>query len=203
MSVDVSYVFIGQMENKENVTGLNYSYSKTDSNSMLVSYIIILKIANNAPDAARVTNFRAYLAPQITVHDAFFTQPNGSPVPGPMGQPAVEVQNALITEARDGQVTGGWSNTWWSYTVRLVAITGITTLNNFDQQYLQNRTLDVYAGVNAEPAYTKGKSDNAYDYKRITFTYVDGNYLYNALLEENQTLVIDGLDAKITANRSS
>jgi hypothetical protein len=201
IAVEVVYAYIGQPSVNSNTTGLYYNVTKASTDYSLSSYIVVLKVTNNAAESAKITDFRVFVAPNIKVFDAFFTQSNGSPVPGPMGLPALEVNNALISDQRAGESSGAWANVWQPGSTRLVAISGMTSFNKFEEQYLQNGTLYIYGNASGEPAYTSGKSDGVYDLKHVTFQSVGDGFLYNDLLSKNQSLLIDGLDARVSPSQ--
>ena len=197
LSVKLVYAYIGHPTLSANTTGLDYSIPQTNTVYRLASYVVILKVTNNAAQDASITDIRLFVAPNIKVHDAFFTQPNGSPVPGPMGLPAVEISNALISEQRTPKSLAGWSNIWQPGDSRLVAITGVTSFGPWAEQYLLNGTLCMYGAVSGEPAYIAGTSGSSYDFRQVTFQNVGDGYLFNELVGKNQTLILDGLGAEV------
>jgi hypothetical protein len=91
-------------------------------------------------------------------------------------------------------------------TPQLIALTGVVSLNQFSEQRLENLTVSVWGSVTAQTGYASGQSawtsqsQTANDVKQIVFEHMGGDYIYNRLLEQNQTLVINGLDATVVGD---
>ena len=197
----VVYAYIGHPTVNAITAGFNYNTSQTSSNYNLASYVIILKATNNGAEMVSMTQFRAYIAQQITERAIGLNDSNGNPAPGSLGGPSFEISNTIISDSRTGLQTGGFSNYLDAETSRLIALTGVVSLNQFSEQILENLTVSVWGSVTAQTGYASGQSawapqsQTANDVEQIVFQRTGDDYLYNRLLGQNQTLVIDGLDA--------
>lgn len=154
-----------------------------------------------------MTEFRAVLAQRITENKIGFNDSNGNPAPGGLGGPSFEISNSMVTDQRASMATAGFSNYLDAKSSRLIALTGVISLNKFDQQHLQSGHLSVWGSVTAQTGYASGQSvwgpdsQSANDVEQVTFKQIGNDYLYNVLLSTNQTLIIDGLDVTVESNR--
>ncbi len=212
ISVKLVYAYIGHPTVNNKIEGLYYNntQTKSDMNYNLASYVIVLRVTNNA-EANRhqqfvsITQIRVAVAPLIVEYKQFLNDSNGQPAPGGLGGPAYGISNAVISEDRkalQGEVAG-WSDYLDAGSSTLVALTGMTTTDKFSQQYIQNGTLYVWSHIIAQPGYPDAKSiitpqdQSANDLEQVKFQNIGGDYLFNDLLAQNQTLVIDGLRAQV------
>jgi hypothetical protein len=205
LSIQVVYVYLTHSTaNSEG--GFNYDTLKGEGYN-LTSYVIILKVSNNGAQMVSMTPFRAVLAQHITENKIGFNDSNGNPAPGGLGGPSFEISNPMVTDDRAGMASAGFSNYLDAKSSKLIALTGVVSLNKFDQQYLQSGHLSVWVSVTAQTGYASGQSvwgpdsQSANDVEQVTLRQIGNDYLYNVLLSTNQTLIIDGLDATVEGNR--
>lgn len=205
ISTEVVYAYVGH-PTANAMAGLDYNNSKINPAYALSSYIFILKITNNGNQMVSLTQFRAYLAQHITENQIGLNDTNGNPAHGALGGPSFEITNTIISDTRTGLQSGRFSNYLDAGKSRLIALTGIVSLDSFSQRYLQNGSLSIWGSVTGQTGYasgqsaTSGESESANDVRQITLQNVGGDYLYNVLLGRNQTLLIEGLDAKVNSN---
>lgn len=199
--VKIAYIYIGHPTINTNSAGFNYNISRSSSEYNLASYVIILKVTNNGDKMVSMTGFRGYIAEQITKNEIGLNDSNGNPAQGSLGGPSFEISNTIISDARTGLQTSGFSNILDAGQSRLISLTGMVSLSKFSEKHLENPTVSIWGTVTAQTGYANGQSESqsqmAYDLKLITFQHNESDYLYNQLLGQNQTLVIDGLDAKV------
>lgn len=205
ITVKIAYAYIGHQTLNNDVTGLNYEVNGKNASNSLVSYIVVLKITNQATEMASLTDFRVYVAPEIVYNSVGFNQSNGQPAPGGLGSPSLEIRDALISDVRV-QSYGGYSNYLSADQSRLIALTGVISLDKFSEEDLQNGTLYIYGAATAHAGYADWQTAKAaegqiaHDLQHVTFTNVNGDYLFNNLLDKNEILLIDGLDARVQLN---
>ncbi len=205
ISNEVVYAYVGH-PTANNVAGLDYTNSQTNQAYTLSSYIFILKVTNNGAQMVSLTEFRVYLAQHITENQIGLNDSKGNPAPGALGGPSFEIENTIISDTRAGLQGGGFSNYLDAGKSRLIALTGIVSLDSFSQRYLQNGSMSIWGSVTGQTGYASGQSvwsaqsASANDVRQVALQDVGGDYLYNALLGQNQTLTIDGLDATVNHN---
>ena len=201
INVKIAYIYIGHPTINTNSAGFNYNISRSSSEYNLASYVIILKVTNNGDKMVSMTGFRGYIAEQITKNEIGLNDSNGNPAQGSLGGPSFEISNTIISDARTGLQTSGFSNILDAGQSRLISLTGMVSLSKFSEKHLENPTVSIWGTVTAQIGYANGQSapqsQMAYDLKLIAFQHNESDYLYNQLLGQNQTLVIDGLDAKV------
>jgi hypothetical protein len=205
VGVQVVYAYIGHPTVDSNVTGLDYDVSANVNGNTLASYVVVLRATNLGAEMFTMTDFHVYVAPQITYNAIGFNDSNGNPAKGSLGSSSIEISNALLSEER-AAVPSGRTLSYYleSGDSKLIAITGLASFDRFMEQNLQNGTLYVYGSVVAQTGYADGhttwssQSQTGYALRQVTFENVGGDYLYNALLGENQTLIINGLTATVS-----
>ena len=99
------------------------------------------------------TQFRAYIAEQITENKIGLNDTNGNPASGGLGGPSFEIRNTIISDQRAGFQSAGFSNYLDAGKSRLIALTGMVSLNKFAEQRLENLTVSVWGSVNAQNGY--------------------------------------------------
>jgi hypothetical protein len=212
IGVKVVYAYIGHPTINSNIAGLYYNstQTKSDMNYNLTSYVIILRLTNNGEATSHqqfvsITQIRVDVAPLIVEYKQFLNDSNGQAAHGGLGGSAYEISNAIISDERKAlQDEAGWNDYLDAGSSTIVAITGITTTDKFSQQYLQNGTLYIWANIIAQPGYPDAKSiytpqdQSANDLEQVKFQNIGGDYLFNDLLVQNQTLVINGLNAEVS-----
>lgn len=205
ISVEAVYAYVGH-PTANNVAGLDYTNSQTNQAYTLSSYIFVLKVTNNGAQMISLTQFRVYLAQQITENQIGLNDSNGNPAPGGLGGPSFEIKNTIISDTRTGMQSGGFSNYLDAGKSRLIALTGMVSLDSFSLKYLQNGSLSIWGSAIGQTGYASGQSawsaqsESANDVRQVVLQDLSGDYLYNALLGQNQTLTINGLDATVNAN---
>jgi hypothetical protein len=204
ISIEVVYAYVGQpTANSE--AGLDYTNSQTNQAYELSSYIFVLKVTNNGAQMISLTQFRVYLAQQITENQIGLNDSYGNPAPGGLGGPSFEIKNTIISDTRTGLQSSGFSNYLDAGKSRLIALTGIVSLDSFSLQYLHEDTLSIWGSVTGQTGYASGQSawsdqsTSANDVRQVALQEVGGDYLYNALLSQNQTLTINGLDTTVNS----
>ena len=208
IEVKVVYVYIGH-QNVTDTEGLTYSTSPTNqdyNHYNLDSYVIILKVTNNGAQMISMTEFRAWVAQQITENKVGLTDTKGNPAPGGLGGPSFGISNAVIDDERAGLSTPDFSNYLDAGSSRLIALTGVISIQSYMGQFLQNGTAYIMGSVTAQTGYASGlnvltpQSQSADDIEKITFqTMGNGDYLYNNLLFSGQSLIINQLDAEVNS----
>jgi hypothetical protein len=205
ISIEVVYAYVGH-PNANNIAGLDYTTAQSNQAYTLSSYIFILKVTNNGAQMVSLTEFRVYLAQHITENQIGLNDSNGNPAPGALGGPSFEIRNTIISDTRTGVQSSGFSNYLDAGQSRLIALTGMVSSGSFSQQYLQNGSLSIWGSVTGQTGYASGQSlwsaqsESANDVRQITLQEMGGDYLYNKLLEQNQTLIINGLDATVNSD---
>jgi len=205
ISIEVVYAYVGY-PTANKVAGLDNTNSQTNQAYTLSSYIFILKVTNNGAQMVSLTEFRAYLAQHITENQIGLNDSNGNPAPGALGGPAFEITNTIISDTQTSLQSSGFSNYLDAGKSRLIALTGMVSLDSFSQQYLQSGSLSIWGSVTGQTGYASAQSAwsaqsvSENDVRQVKFQDVGGDYIYNALLGQNQTLIIDGLDAIVNSS---
>ena len=178
IDVKIAYIYIGHQTVNTNSAGFNYNISRSSSEYNLASYVIILKVTNNGAKMVSMTGFKGYIAEQITKNEIGLNDSKGNPAPGSLGGPSFEISNIIISDARTGLQTSGFSNYLDVGKSRLISLTGMVSLSNFSEQRLENPAVSVWGTVTAQTGYASGqsartsRSQMAYDLKLIAFQHI-------------------------------
>jgi hypothetical protein len=184
LDVDVVYAYFGSLNFNANITGLwrNYSLPQEAVNINgvpygydvnVISYLIVLNVTNPSGQEAGITNFDLIVGPQI------------STAPGE----GLQAGNAIVIDSRYIMYYLGWSGIWSANTSRLIFLSGIVGAHDLSYGALNKGSIYVYAHVNGQ-AWTGEKAQFVGAYlKQVPLQTFGDQYLYNNLLNENQTLI--------------
>jgi hypothetical protein len=189
IEVDVVYAYIGVQNFTQDMTGLwRNSSSIYEYDLHMVSYFIVLNITNLSNKIALIREFEASAAQETTVEQL------------PNEGTRVSQTNPIVGNYRD--VSGyypGWSQYWSPNSSRLVAFSGIVELSNAGAyNALRTGAIFLFGKAEAKPL-GGGQQSSAYSLKHVQLQTIGKEYLYNAVLSENQMWRMDtnGIDVFI------
>jgi len=195
IEVDVVYAYFGVQDFNQNVTGLSRNLTGAPH---IVSYFFVLNVTNRSNKLAMIGEFEASAAPEILVQ-------NGTEVVGskklaerttasPITTESfgVSKENPIITDLRDlSRFYPGWSQYWSPNKSRLIALTGMVEVSSVAYTALTNGTIYLYGEARGKP-YEGGTLSRGFSLKQIQLQKIGKEFLYNALLSENQLLRFGG-----------
>lgn len=211
IEVDVVYAYFGVQDFTNSITGLWRNHTNPWEHTLqIVSYFIVLNVTNRSNKLALIGEFEVSAAPEILVHNG--TDMIGSEklaekitVSPTNGEGfGVAKENPILTDLRDlSRFYPGWSQYWAPNTSRLIGLTGMVEVSNiaaFDA--LQSGTIYLYGEAKGKP-YGGGSLSTGFSLKHIQLQIIGKEYLYNAILSENQILRMDsnGIDVFIETRR--
>jgi len=204
IEVDVVYAYFGVQEFNSNVIGLWRNHSNPWEHSLqIVSYLIVLNVTNRSNRLALIGEFEVSAAPEILVingtdmigSEKLAEQITVSPISGEGF--GVSKENPILTDLRDlSQFYPGWSQYWSPNTSRLIGLTGMVEVSNVAAyDALQSGTIYLYGEAKGKP-YGGGSLSTGFSLKYVQLQIIGKEYLYNAILSENQILRMDsnGID---------
>jgi hypothetical protein len=189
IEVEVVYAYFGVQEINSDIIGLwrNLSDPK-ESDFRIVSYFFVLNVTNHSSESAIIKEFSALAAQEAQV--------------GSRGE--VSAKNVIALGFRDVR---GYILFWSQYLhpneSRLIGLTGIVEVPNLEYAVLQSGKTYLFGSVEAQP-YSRGSWSRGYSLKHVELQITDGEFMYNAVLSENQILRIDesnGVDIYIETRR--
>lgn len=189
IEVDVVYAYFGVQDFTSNITGLWRNLSDPKENDLrIVSYFFVLNVTNNSNELAVIKEFQALAASEIQV--------------GSKGE--VSAVNTIATGFRDAR---GYLLFWSQYLPpnesKLIGLTGMVEVPNVAYAELQSGSIYLFGNVEAQP-YGGGSWARGYSLKHVQLQIIEREFLYNAVLSENQILRIDhsnGVDVYIETRR--
>lgn len=184
LDIDVQYAYFGVQDFNQNITGLWRNVTCPQENCLhLVSYLIVLNVTNHSGKLAYVEEFEAAAAPRIIVD-------NGT-----------EIDNKVVYDVRTIKWSPGWDQYWSPNESRLIGLTGMTDVYDPPYQALLSGTLYLYGHVEG---ITPGEKSTVVGsvVKRVQLQIFGREFLYNALLSENQMLQLsDTFDVSVRPRR--
>lgn len=208
IEVDVVYAYFAVQEFDGNVTGLwrNSTRQPWDP-PRIVSYLIVLNVTNASDETALMGEFEASAAQGILVRDGTSEMGslNYSGVEVNQSRPnvivnqstypgdgfSVQKHNVVVTAFRDlSRYYPGWSQYWPPKTSRLIALTGMMEVPDLVYAVLESRRVYLYGEVRGK-RYGGGSWSTGYSVKQVQLQMIENEFLYNALLNEDQVLRID------------
>jgi len=211
IEVDVIYAYFGVQEFNRNVTGLWRNQSSPLEYALhIISYFIVLNVTNRSNKLALIGEFEVSAAPEILVQNGtemigsekLAKQITVSPISGESF--GVAKENPILTDLRDlSRFYPGWSQYWSPNTSRLIGLTGIVEVSNIAAyDALQSGTIYLYGEAKGKP-YEGGSLSTGFNLKHVQLQIIGKEYLYNAILSENQILRMDsnGIDVFIETRR--
>lgn len=198
MEVDVVYAFFGIQEFDNQIIGLwRNSSDPYEYNLHIISYFIVLNVTNRSDKLAIIDEFEASAAQEILVYNG--TNRIGSErlgenisiSPSNVGF-GVSIQNRIVTDFRDmSRYYPGWSQYLSPKASRLVALTGIVEISNIAAyDALSSGNIYLFGRVRGRPL-GEGTPSTAFCLKQIQLQKIEKDFLYNAVLSENQMWRID------------
>jgi len=189
IEVDVVYAYFGVQDFNQNVTGLSRNLTGVPH---IVSYFFVLNVTNRSNKLALIGEFEVSAAPEILVQ-------NGTEVVGSKKLAerttesfGVSKENPIVTDLRDlSRFYPGWSQYWSPNKSRLIALTGMVEVSSVAYTALTNGTIYLYGEARGKP-YEGGTLSRGFSLKQIQLQKIGKEFLYNALLSENQLLRFDG-----------
>lgn len=178
---DVKYAYFSDQAFSQNISGLWRNASNPREHEQhLISYIIVLNITNHSDKLAYVEELEAAAGPMIIAE-------NGT----------IEMHNPVVYDVRTIKWFPGWDQYWQPNRSRLVALTGIVDVYETVYQSLTSGTLFLYGRVEAQP-YGEGTYSAGFGVKQVQLQAYGREFLYNALISENQMLQINnGFDVSV------
>jgi len=189
IEVEVVYAYFGVQEINSDIHGLWRNLSDPrESDFRIVSYFFVLNVTNHSSEVAIIKEFSAFAAQEAQV--------------GSKGE--VSAVNTIATGFRDAR---GYLLFWSQYLSpnesRLIGLTGMVEVPNVAYTVLQSGNICLFGRVEAQP-YGGGSWATGYSLKHVELQITDGEFMYNAVLSENQILRIDhsnGVDIYIETRR--
>lgn len=183
IDLNVVYAYVSAPISDSNITGLYRNTSEGWQRENLVfSYLIVMNVTNNSDQTLRINSLHALLGPDISIANS-----DGD---------SISARNLLVDDYREEQYAVGFDYAWLPNESRLVSLSGMTGIPSLFYEAL-NSPVWVFGSVDAV-TYTGGGAGKATDLRQVSLQQtVQGNYLYNSLLEDNQMLTLNGLDAQI------
>jgi len=211
IEVDVVYAYFGVQDFSSSITGLWRNHSDPWEHTLLiVSYFIVLNVTNPSDDLALIGEFEVSAAPEILVHNG--TDLIGSEKLAQMITVSpidtegfgVTKENPILTDLRDlSRFYPGWSQYWPPNTSRLIGLTGMVEVSNIAAyDALRSGTIYLYGEAKGKP-YEGGSSSTGFSLKHVQLQIIGKEYMYNAVLSENQILRMEsnGIDVFIETRR--
>jgi hypothetical protein len=185
LDIDVQYAYFGVQDFSQDITGLWRNVTYPQENYLhLVSYLIVLNITNHSGKLVYIEEFEAAAGPRIVVD-------NGT-----------VMVNKVVYDVRTIKWAAGcWDQYWSPNESRLIGLTGMTDV--YDPPYLAllSGTLYLYGHVEGispgEKSMVVGST-----VKQVQLQTHGREFLYNALLSENQMLQLsDTFDVSVQPRR--
>jgi len=205
IEVEVAYAYFGIQEFDRSVTGL---WRNPDEGSM-VSYLIVLNVTNLSNRLATMEDFVVAAAQEILVQNGsqkigseeLARTSQASSNPPESGIFSVSMQNPVVCDERAIRWYPGWSQIWEPKSSRLIGLSGIIDISGVAYQTLTNGTVYLYGKAEGRP-YEGGSQSKAFDLRLVQLQKIGREFLYNALVLENQILrIANGLDVFIQSRR--
>ncbi len=207
MGLEVVYTYISAPLSNSSLTGLwRNSSDEWQADNVIFSYMIVMNITNYSNTSVQMIKLHAIVGPTISA-DA--------------DSGALSAANPVVNDERELMFGSGLSDTYWlPYESRLVSLTGMNgvpesfynvlngsgpvgsySVDSLGTHYLLNGSsgLFVYGRFEGQIAYSKSEGIHSTDLKQVQFQNVQGDYLYNNLLQDNQMLRLyfNGLDVQV------
>lgn len=185
--VDIVYAYISATVSNTNITGLWRNRNNISENSNQVfSYLIVLNVTNYSNESVRIDRLTAIVGPNVSASE---------------GSLYAASVNAVVIDSRQTSGSFPFDNTVMPYTSKLIGLSGITGSPAVFYEALNRDNIFLYGGIEIRLAYRASRSTTANSLKQIRLRNVGGDYLYNELLQENQTLQLfnGGLDVIVVA----
>jgi hypothetical protein len=178
---DVKYAYFSDQAFSQNISGLWRNASNPQEHEQhLISYIIVLNITNHSDKLAYVDEFEAAAGPVIIAVNH-----------------TVQMDNAVVYDVRTIKWFPGWDQYWQRNQSRLIALTGMVDVYETAYQSLTNGTMFLYGSVMARP-YGEGTYSTGFGVKQVQLQEYGREFLYNALISEDQILLINnGFDVSV------
>jgi hypothetical protein len=183
IGLNVVYTYISSPYNNSNLTGVwRNSSNGWQNNNVIFNYMIIMNITNYSSRLVQINSLQALVGPNIT----YFNDTS-----------AVSATNLIVDDSRMKDFSATFNGVLGPYESKLVCLSGFTGVPvEFYDQAISGNTW-VLGKVDAQAAYSNGPYSNAYDLKQVPLKDIDGNYLYNILLNDDQMLRLFGLEAEV------
>ncbi len=190
--VDVVYVYFGAPYSNQNISGLWRDYNVQQEiveiegtnvglDLNIVPYFVVINITNISNQPIHVTNFEAFVGSSVSI---------GTRISG--------VLNPILSEYRKVEYLPGWDNLWNPNVSRLIFFSGIEGIHDLAYSLLREENVEINVLVEGKPFGEENVLHFGEDYKQISLYSYDQDFLYNKLLEENQTLIFyNGLDVSV------
>lgn len=220
IEVDVVYAYFGVQEFNSSVIGLWRNLPPQPwEYPAIISYFIVLDITNRSNETALMGEFEVSAAEKILVHngtgiiDGEELKANiSTSLPSvyarastyPSGEGfGVAKFNVILTDFRDlSRYYPGWSPYWPPHTSRLVGFSGMVEVSSSAYATLETGTIYLFGEVGGKP-YGGGSWSTGYSVKQVQLQIIGKEFLYNAVLSEDQILRVDndGIDVYIETRR--
>lgn len=187
LGVDLVYVYISAPISNQNLASLwRNSNSTLEASNMVFSYVVLLNITNYSNETVKISTFKAVIGPDVKMDENLRYAGSINPV---------------VHDVREKLEVFGFDNTWMPKESRLIGLTGVNGSPEWFYRALNNSTIYMYGGVAGQVAYKRSWTTETGALKQVPLQRVEGDYLYNALLKDNQMLTLhhNGLDAAIVS----
>lgn len=178
LGIDVVYAYFGEPSFDPNIIGLWRNYTNRDPvlingarwgfDVHVTAYFLVLNITNYSAEPVYIRSIEAMVGPQIEV----------------MNQGSISAQNLILHAHRNTEYVYGWNELWSANASRLIYLSGIIGVHDLAYNSFES-TICLYGKV-------EGKWDNYFrgeNFKQVQFENLNGAYLYNTILREDQMFV--------------
>lgn len=182
LGLTVVYTYISSPLNDSSLTGVWRNYSSGwQTENLIFSYIIVMNITNYSDMSVQATSLQVMVGPDIKVGDSG----------------GLSSRNAIIEDYRMKEFSLIFEDIWAPQESKLVCMSGYTGLPSSFYNVVNDGTLWVFGKIEARKAYSSGSYSSAYDLRLVQLQNLNGNYLYNSLLNDDQMLRLYGLNAYV------
>lgn len=181
LGLTVAYTYISSPLNNSDLTGVWRNYSEGwQTENLIFTYMVVLNITNYSNMSVRLNTLQAFVGPSITYSDS-----------------GLFANNLLVEDSRITGYQLRFDNVWMPNESKLVCLSGTTGVPASFYKVLNSGSVWVLGLVNGPFAFQESGIETAYDLRQTPLQDTDGNYLYNSLLNDNQMLRLNGLEAEV------
>jgi hypothetical protein len=190
IEVDLVYAYFGVQQFNQNVTGLWVNSSDPIQQEIrIISFFMVLNITNRSDGAADLTDLLVIAGPSISVINT-------------TGATGVSAEDPIVFFYLGDNIN--WYSVWGPHQSRLIAVTGSVGTRGMSaiaRSLLENGSIDpiyLYASATGHP-YDGGLVSSGYSLKYVHLQAFGTEFLYNAVLSDNQRWWLDqnGIDVYI------
>lgn len=183
LGLNVVYTYISSPLNNSNLTGVwRNSSNGWQTNNIIFNYIVIMNITNHSSGLVQLNSLQTLIGPNIT----YFNDTG-----------AVSANNLIVDDSRVKDFSVRFSGALGPYQSKLVCLSGFTGVPVEFYDEVVTKSAWVLGKVDGQVGYSNSQYGNAYELKQVSLQDIDGNYLYNSLLNDDQMLRLYGLEAEV------